>query len=377
MDFDLSDEQRMLVDGAQRYVRKECGVEARRASAESADGFSRARWAAFAELGWLALPVPEDAGGLGGSDVDIALLAEEFGRGLVSEPFIDGAVLAATLVARSAGPLREELLTRIAAGDALLALAHLEPGGRSDYDTPVATRAVRDGDGWRLDGVKHLVIHGAAASHWLVTAALDGQPGFGVFLVPRDSAGVAATAYSLIDGTRAADLRLTGVVLPADALLLDPAQAGSALEEALDRAVAAATAMAIGSMEAVMALTADYLKARVQYGQPLARFQALQHRMSEMFVETDQSRSSLFQALAALESGDPARRRRAVSGAKWLTARAGHFVASQGIQLHGGIGITEEYAIGHHYKAMVVFDKRFGDADFHLERAGGLIPLPL
>ena len=371
MDFNHSDEQRMLVEAARRYVRERCNLEARRALARTADGFSRERWAEFGEMGWLALPLPEDKGGLGGTAADVALLMEELGRGLVIEPLVDSVVLCGRLLSHgqasaAAGPLLE----RLATGEVVLALAHVEGGARNDYQASVETRASRTERGWLLQGAKTRVHHGDAASHWLVTARIDDQAGFGLFLV--DSATLPRTVHPLIDGSRVADLRFDDLPLGPDALLLAADAAPAALHDALDHAVLALAASAIGSMEAVMAMTADYLKTRVQYGQPLAAFQALRHRMSEMFVETDQSRAALYRALAAVEAGDATAQRRAVSAAKWLIARAGLFVCGQGIQLHGGIGTTEEYAVGHHYKALVSFDKRLGDADFHLQRSSSL-----
>jgi alkylation response protein AidB-like acyl-CoA dehydrogenase len=374
MDFDLSDEQRMLAEAARRYVRERCTLEQKRTLTARSEGLSGERWAEFAEMGWLALPLPEARGGLGGGPVEIVLLMEELGRGLVNEPVVDSVVLCGALLAHADATARAgALLEQLATGAALPVLAHLEPGDRNDYNVAVTTRARREGNGWQLSGSKHLVRHGASATHWLVTARVDGTDGLALFVVDRNAAGVSVSSHPMIDGTCAADLRFDHLALASDALLLAPGQTQAALTDALDRALLALCAAAIGSMEAVMAMTADYLKTRVQYGQPLARFQALQHRMAEMFVETDQSRAALFRAIAAVEAGEPRARARALSAAKWLIARAGLFVTGAGIQLHGGIGTTEEYAVGHHYKAMVSFDKRLGDADFHLLRSSDLL----
>jgi len=377
VDFNLSDEQKMLVDGSRRYVRENLGTEARRHAAASVDGFSRDHWAAVAEMGWLALPIPEETGGLGGSDVDIALLAEELGRGLSSLPFVDSVVLASSLIAASPDTaLREQLLGAIGAGDAIVALAHLEPQGRSEFDTPVQALATETEQGWRLTGEKARVVHGGAASHWLVTArtASDDGKSFSVFVIAREAGGVQASVYELVDGTRGADLRFEAT--PATLLICDGTKAAAALEEALDRAIVALAAQTVGSMEAVMLSTAEYLKQRTQFGQTLSKFQALQHRMAEMFLETDQARSMLMSGLAGLASGDPVRRAQAASGAKALITQAAYFVTSQGIQLHGGMGITDELGVSHHYKSALVFDKRFGDRDFHLARSSGLAQGP-
>lgn len=372
MDFDLTDEQKMLADGAARYVRERCGLEARQQAAREADGFSRQHWGQFAEMGWLALPLPEACGGLGGSVVDVALLMEELGHGLINEPVVDSTLLCGSLVAASAASeLRDRLLADMAAGSVITALAHVEPDGRSEFDTPVDCHAEQCTGGWRLSGTKHRVVHGASADWWLVTARLTDSDGYALFAVSATSAGAHTDSYPQIDGTRACDIQLDGVTVPTDALLLAPAAAPLALEAALDRAMVALGAAAVGSMEEVLAVTADYLKTRVQYGKALAEFQALQHRMAEMLVETEQARSILYWALATLDGDDPAERRRVASGARALIARSGLFVTGQGIQLHGGIGTTEEFAVGHHYKSMLVYATRFGDNAFHTMRSCG------
>ncbi|MCW8158381.1 acyl-CoA dehydrogenase [Stutzerimonas xanthomarina] len=370
MNFTLTDEQKMLADSAERYIRERYHFEPRRAIAKGETGFSREHWASFAEMGWLALTIPEEDGGLGGSAFDQALLMEYLGGGLVVEPVVDTAVLCGTLIRHSGNAaLRENLLGRIAAGEAVLALAHEEQHSRHEYAADVTATAKKLANGWSLSGVKHRVFHGGSADQWLVTAIPEGEKQAAVFVIDRNAAGTRYTTYELLDGSRGADITLTDVIVAEDALLLTAQQSGVALEEAFDQAVLALSSACLGSMEAVMAMTADYLKTRVQYGKPLAQFQALQHRMSEMFVETDQARSMLSSALAAIESGDLQRRRFAISGLKVVAARAHYFVTAQGIQLHGGIGTTDEYAVGHHYKFALMYDKRFGDSDFHLDRA--------
>lgn len=370
MNFELSDEQRLLSDSAQRYIREKYQFEERRQVFKNADGFSKKHWHNFAEMGWLALNIPEEFGGLSGSSFDLALLIEQLGGGLVVEPVVETAVLCAKLVQASGNlALRERLLGQIACGEVVLALAHQEQQSRHEYDSEIETKARSVAGGWSLSGIKHRVFHGASAQHWLVTAEIEGTGDFAVFVVDRHPVGAALDSYELVDGSRAADITLDHTLIPADALLLRGDAALDALEEALDHAVLAMSAACLGSMEAVMAMTADYLKTRVQYGKPLAQFQALQHRMAEMFVETDQARSMLVSAIAAIESGDVQRRRFAVSGLKVVTARAQYFVSGQGIQLHGGIGTTDEYAVGHHYKFALMYDKRFGDSDFHLDRS--------
>ncbi|MES2025654.1 MAG: acyl-CoA dehydrogenase [Pseudomonadota bacterium] len=379
MDFALSDEQKMLVDGAQRYMRERYSLEARRATSRTDDGISHEHWKTFAELGWLALPVAEEHGGMGGSAVDVALLMEQLGGALVVEPVIDSAVLCGTLLSHATdASTAADLLASVATGLSIVALAHVEQDGRSEYDTPLHARARKTASGWQLDGIKHRVIHGGIADHLLVTAALDDDPNgeqeLGVFIVDPRADDVTLTIYEMLDGTRAADINFHATALDNTALILRGKKAKIALTDALDRAVLAMSSAAVGSMDAVMAMTAEYLKTRVQFGQTLAKFQALQHRMAEMFVETDQARSIIVRALAAMEAGDADQRSRAVSSAKSLVVRAARFVTAQGIQLHGGIGTTEEYAVGHHYRAMLMYDYRFGEAAFHLDRSAGLVP---
>jgi alkylation response protein AidB-like acyl-CoA dehydrogenase len=366
MDFNLTDEQQMLRESASRFVREQYGFEARRKwSAEA--GWSPQRWGQYAEMGWLSLSIPESLGGLGCSFVETALVVEELGRGMCLEPFVGAAVLAARLIERGDGPGiaagREQLLGGIADGSVIALLAHSEAGSRYELDG-VECRARAGSNGWLLEGVKMMVPGAPCATHFIVSARIEGQ-GIALFLVPRDA--VVLETYSLIDGTRAADLALTEVVLGPEAMLATPACAGSLLEEALDRAALAQVAEALGCMEAVLALTSEYLKTRHQFGQPIGKFQALQHRMSEMFVEVQETRSILYRGIAHLE-GDAATRRQAVSAAKVMLGSAGRFVGGQGIQLHGGIGVTDEYQVGHYYKRLLTLEKLYGDSDWHLDR---------
>ena len=369
MDFNLSDEQQMLRDAASRYVREQCGFEARRHAA-AALGWSAERWAQYADMGWLALAVPEACGGLGCGFVETAIVAEELGRGLVLEPFVACAVLATRLVERADASAfqsrRAGLLEGLAAGTVQIALAHSEAASRFQLDS-VAVDARREGDGWVLTGTKMMVPAAGAADHFIVSAKVVGAPsgGIGLWLVPRDA--VVLHAYPLIDGTRAADLTLPSVFVPADALLSAPGSALPVLEEALDRAALAQVAEALGCMEAVLEMTSEYLKTRHQFGQPIGKFQALQHRMAEMFVEVQETRSILYRGIAHLD-GSSAMRRQAVSAAKVVLGSAGRFVGGQGIQLHGGIGVTDEYQIGHYYKRLLVLEKLYGDSEWHLGR---------
>jgi alkylation response protein AidB-like acyl-CoA dehydrogenase len=366
MDFNLTGEQQMLRESASRFVREQYGFEARRKwSAEA--GWSAQRWGQYAEMGWLALSIPESLGGLGCSFVETALVVEELGRAMTLEPFVGCAVLGARLIERGHGPgfesRRESLLGGVAAGSVIALLAHSEAGNRFELDG-VECRARAGSKGWLIDGVKMMVPGAPCATHFIVSARIEGQ-GTALFLVPREAATL--ESYSLIDGTRAADVVLAEVALGPDAMLAAPATAVDLLEEAMDRAALAQVAEALGCMEAVLALTSEYLKTRHQFGQPIGKFQALQHRMSEMFVEVQETRSILYRGIANLE-GAPAARRQAVSAAKVMLGSAGRFVGGQGIQLHGGIGVTDEYQVGHYYKRLLALEKLYGDSDWHLDR---------
>jgi alkylation response protein AidB-like acyl-CoA dehydrogenase len=366
MDFNLTDEQQMLRESASRFVREQYGFEARRKWAADS-GWSPERWGQYAEMGWLSLSIPEQFGGLGCSFVETALVAEELGRGIALEPFVGCAVLAARLIERADAPglgaQREALLAGIADGSAITLLAHSEPGSRFELDS-VQAQARATETGWVIDGTKMMVPGAPSAAHFIVSARLEGQ-GTALFLVHREA--VVLQAYSLIDGTRAGDLELHGVAVGKDAMLAAPGRAAPLIEEAMDRAALAQVAEGLGCMEAVLALTSEYLKTRQQFGQPIGKFQALQHRMSEMFVEVQETRSILYRGIAHLD-GAPAARKQAVSAAKVMLGSAGRFVGGQGIQLHGGIGVTDEYQVGHYYKRLLALEKLYGDSDWHLDR---------
>jgi len=366
MDFNLTDEQQMLRESASRFVREQYGFEARRKWAVDG-GWSPERWGQYAEMGWLSLSIPEELGGLGCSFVETALVAEELGRGIALEPFTGCAVLAARLIERGDAPgfagRREALLAGIADGSAITLLAHSEPASRFEIDS-VATEARETAGGWVIDGTKMMVPGAPGAAHFIVSARVQGQ-GIALFLVHREA--VVLQTYPLIDGTRAADIELQGVAVGKDALVALPGNAVALLEEAMDRAALAQVAEGLGCMEAVLELTGEYLKTRQQFGQPIGKFQALQHRMSEMFVEVQETRSILLRGIANLE-GEPAARKQAVSAAKVMLGTAGRFVGGQGIQLHGGIGVTDEYQVGHYYKRLLALEKIYGDSDWHLDR---------
>jgi len=370
-----SEERAMLREAAARYVERDCTFDARRAALATPEGFSRERWRAFADMGWLALGLPEDCGGLGDAG-DAEVVAHALGRAIALEPWLANVGLAAPLLAAlrtEAGPDEvrcAELLAALAAGERMIALAAWEPQGRHDaFD--VETRAVRDGDGWRLDGIKTGVLGGGAADVLLVAARESGRPrepaGLSVFAVPADAGGLARHALPTYDGRQTADLRLDGVRLPAGARLGAARGAWPALELAIDTATALACAEAVGTMQAVLETTRAYLQQRRQFGRPLAANQVLRHRLVDLYADIEQSRAIAGAAVGRL--GDaPGARRRAVSLAKAFVTPAARRCGEEGIQLHGAIGMTDEVAIGHLAKRLVGFANLLGDEAWHLER---------
>jgi alkylation response protein AidB-like acyl-CoA dehydrogenase len=365
MEFHLTDEQRMLQEGGERFLQESYLFDRRRASLAATTRCDDSMWQSFAELGWLALLTPEDVGGLGAGPFESVLIAEAMGRRLVVEPFATTAVLCARLIERGGNEaLRNELLPSLAEGKLRVALAALEPGRGYELANP-ATRARRTGAGYVLGGSKLLVQDAPAAQRLIVSASTE--EGLALFAFDASLPGVTLRAYPLIDGRLAADIDFLDVELPASTLLCDAPRSEDILDEALDRLRVFEVAEALGAMEAVMAQTAEHLRNRKQFGQPLASFQALQHRMAEMFVEVQETRSALYHALAHLEA--PAvQRNAAVSSAKVVASEAGRVVGGQGIQLHGGVGMTDEYQVGHFFKRLLVLEKSWGDVDFHLDR---------
>jgi pimeloyl-CoA dehydrogenase small subunit len=370
MDFDLSEEQRLLQESLGRLFADRYAFEQRKAYGQAADGWSRELWAQYAGLGLLGLPFPERHGGSDGGPVETMLVMEAFGRALALEPYFATVVLGGGLLrAGGSEALCAELVPKIAAGGLTLAFAHVERHSRWDL-ADVATKAVRDGGGWLLDGDKSVVLHGDSADKLAVTARVAGgqrdRSGIGVFLVDADAAGVTRRGYPTQDGLRAAEVSLNGVRVAADMVLGEPGAALPLVERVADEAIAALCAEAVGAMSVMHELTVDYLKTRRQFGREIGSFQVLQHRAVDMLMALEQARSmAMFAAMMAAET-DAGERRSAISAAKAQTGRSGKFIGQQAIQLHGGIGMTIEYKIGHYFKRMTMIDAMLGDADYHL-----------
>jgi pimeloyl-CoA dehydrogenase small subunit len=372
MDFDLTDDQRLLGDSVAKLLADTYSFEQRKQLLKTPTGWSETLWAQYAELGLLGLPIPEDYGGFGGGPVDVMLLMQAFGRHLVLEPYLSTVVLGGTAI-RLAGDeaLQGEILPEIAAGGVKLAFAHGERQARYDV-TDVLTTAKRQGDDWVLEGTKSVVLHGDSADKLIVSARTaggrDDAEGISLFLVDAGLDGVARRGHMLRDGTRAAEMSFSGVRLSGDALLGEQDNALPVITRVMEAGIAATAAEVIGACEAMQAMTLDYLKTRVQFGKPIGENQALQHRAAEMLVAMEQGRSMAMLATMSLEEEDAAERARAISMAKVGVGQAGRFVSQQAVQLHGGIGMTEEYAVGHFFRRVMVIEHLFGDTAAHLDR---------
>lgn len=381
MNFDLSDEQRLLRDSVDRLIAERYGFEQRRQYARAPQGWSRELWTAYAELGLLGLPFVEADGGFGGTPVETMILFEAFGRGLILEPYFATVILGGgALRCAASAAQRAALIPRIVDGSLLLALAHGERQARYDLSN-VETQARRDGDGWLLNGAKSVVWHGDCADKLIVSARVAGaardRDGIALFIVDAAADGVERAGYRTQDGRRAADIRLCDVRVDADAVLGEPGQGLAIIERVAQYAIAALAAEAVGAMQAALDITVGYLKTRSQFGVTLNTFQALQHRAAEMFIATEQARSIALYAALMADAEDAPERAKALAAAKVQIGKSGNFVGKQAIQLHGGIGVTEEYVVGHYFKRLTVLESQFGDTDFHLAalaRAGGFIP---
>ncbi len=372
MDFDLSEDQRLLTDSVARLLGDNYSFTQRKALLAAAPGYSDTLWAQYAELGLLGLPFAEDFGGFGGSAVDVMLLMQAFGRHLVLEPYLATVVLAGTAL-KLAGNEEQQgaLIPEIAAGALKLAFAHYERQARYDM-TDVLTTAKRSGDGWVLEGAKSVVLQGDTADKIIVSARTSGgrddAGGLSLFIVEANAAGVARRGYTLRDGSRAAELSLSAVQVPAEALLGAVDGALPVIEQVVQAGIAAGAAEVIGAMEAMQEMTLDYLKTRQQFGKAIGENQALQHRAAEMLVNLEQGRSMAMLAAMSLDEPDAAERARAISMAKVGVGQAGRFVSQNAVQLHGGIGMTEEYAVGHFFRRVMVFEHLFGDTAYHLDK---------
>jgi len=380
MDFELSEEQRLLQESIGRLLSDRYGFEQRTAYMKEPGGFSRALWKQYADLGLLALPFAEEDGGIGGGPVDIMIVMEAMGRALVLEPYLATVVLAGGVL-RHAGSKqqRASIVPKIADGSLILALAHSERQSRYDL-ADVATSAKKDGAGYVLDGAKGIVLHGDSADKFIVSARVAGNNGTSghlcLFLVPAGTPGLIVRDYSRLGGGRACNLDLRDVHLPTDALLGDGSDALPAIEGVVDRAMAALGAEAVGIMQTLLDTTLEYTRMRKQFGRPLSANQVIRHRLADMAMQCDEARSMALRA-ALMVDAEPIARSRAASGAKAKIGKCARFVAEQSVQLHGAMGVTEELDIGSYFKRLLAFDTLFGGSAHHYRRHAALGGRPI
>src|SRR5215469_621167 len=378
MDFDLSEEQRLLKESLDRLIGDRYAFEQRKGYTQNPEGWSRELWAQYAELGLLGLPFAESYGGSAGGPVETMIAMEAFGRALVLEPYFSTVVLGGGFLRHGAGAAQcADLIPKIADGSLTLAFAHTERQSRYDLND-IETRAVRDGTGWVIDGEKGVVLHGDTAGKLVVTARVGGgrrdRDGIAVFIVDGHAPRLSRRGYPTQDGLRAAEITFAQVRVGPEGVLGEPGGALPLVERVVDEAIAALCAEAVGTMAAMHELTVDYLKTRRQFGREIGSFQILQHRAVEMLIALEQARSmAMFGTMMAAEE-DAMERRNALSAAKVQIGRSSRLIGQQAIQLHGGIGMTMEYKVGHYFKRTTMIDTMFGDADHHLRelaRRGG------
>jgi pimeloyl-CoA dehydrogenase small subunit len=372
MNFDLSEEQQLLADSLKRYLANEYSIDARAKIVASSTGWSETVWAAFAEMGLLGVPFAEEHGGFGGTAVDVMLVMEALGEGLVVEPYWVNVGLAGRLIARGGSDEQQKrILPSLIEGKHRLAFAHTERTARYDL-AHVGTRATRSSAGFTLEGEKRAVLHGAAADTLIVsarTAGSDTDPnGISLFLVDRGASGLTVKDYRTIDELRAADVWLSGVTVPAGAMLGGEGRALSLIEDAADYATALLCAEAVGAIRYANETTLEYIKNRRQFGVPIGSFQALQHRMVDMVISYEQARSMAYLACVKADTAPAAERRHAISAAKIKIADACRHVSQEAVQLHGGMGMTEELKVSHTFRRLTMISQTFGDAEHHLER---------
>jgi alkylation response protein AidB-like acyl-CoA dehydrogenase len=379
MDFTLTKEQELLRDGLAKFLANRYDLATSRASAKTGAGWQPKIWHSFAEeLGILGATLPESDGGIGGGPVELMIVTEALGHALVVEPFIDTVVFGAGLLHRGGGERAAAVLEQIIAGEAVTAFAAIEPSSGYNY-SDVTTTARKDGDSWIINGSKEVVSSAPLANHLLVTARTDGDrrdtDGISLFLVDFDSSapadGLTVQSYRTIDDRQASDVTFTDVRVPADALIGAEGRAWDSIDRAVDEATAAIASEAVGLMRKVLTDTVEYAKQRQQFGQAIGSFQALQHRMVDMYMELEQSTAAVYLAVLNLD-GDRLDRALAVSAAKATIGRSARFIGQNAVQLHGGMGMTEELAIGHYFKRLTAIEYEFGSADQHIARYAAL-----
>ena len=371
MDFTFNEEQTMIQDQVEQFIQKEYDWETRQELSNSDLGFGAHNWKTFSELGWLGIAVSEKNGGFGGSSIETMLIMEEFGKGLVVEPFLETVVMSAGILDRhGTDEQKNQVLNSVINGEMHLALAYAEPQSRFNL-SDVVTEAKEDGDNFVINGFKSVVMNGPSANKIIISARTSGtqleDKGISLFLVDSDIEGLTKSDYKTVDGRKASDINLENVIV-SNSCLIGSLNAGfDILDEAIDRSILAISAEAVGAMEILYKTTVEYTKTREQFGTPIGKFQVLQHRMVDMFMEYEQCKSLLYMATMKNEESAPDAKK-AISGLKYQVGKAGKFVGQQSVQLHGGMGVTDELNVGHYFKRLTTIGTIFGNADFHLKQ---------
>ena len=371
MDFTFNEEQSLIQDQVDQFVQKEYDWETRQALSNSDLGFGEDNWKKFADLGWLGICVSEDSGGFGGSSIESMLIMEAFGKGLVVEPFLETVIMSGGLIDdHGSDEQKSSVLEPAIAGEMHLALAYAEPQSRFNL-SDVVTEAKSDGDNFILNGYKSVVMNGPSADKIIISARTSGaqldENGISLFIVDANSDGLNKTNYKTVDGRRASDLTLENVSVSKSSLIGDQDKGFAILDSAIDKAILAISAEAVGAMEVLYKTTVEYTKTREQFGTAIGKFQVLQHRMVDMFMEYEQCKSLLYMATMKYEEGAEDAKK-AISGLKYQVGKAGKFIGQQAVQLHGGMGVTDELNVGHYFKRLTTVGTIFGNTDYHLKK---------
>ena len=375
MDFTFNEEQSLIQDQVDQFVQKEYDWETRQSLSNSDLGFGNDNWQKFAELGWLGISVSENSGGFGGSAIESMLIMEAFGKGLVVEPFLETVIMSAGLIDdHGSEAQKSSILEPAIAGEMHLALAYAEPQSRFNL-SDVVTDAKADGDNFILNGYKSVVMNGPSANKIIVSARTSGsqldQNGITLFVVDTDREGIEKTNYKTVDGRRASDIGIENVVVSKEDIVGEVDGGFQLLDSAIDKAILAISAEAVGAMEVLYKTTVEYTKTREQFGTAIGKFQVLQHRMVDMFMEYEQCKSLLYMATMKHEEGAPDAKK-AISGLKYQVGKAGKFIGQQAVQLHGGMGVTDELNVGHYFKRLTTVGTIFGNTDYHLKKYSSL-----
>ena len=371
MDFTFNEEQSLIQDQVDQFVQKEYDWETRQSLSNSELGFGEDNWKKFAELGWLGISVSEDSGGFGGSAIESMLIMEAFGKGLVVEPFLETIIMAGGLINdHGSDHQKSSFLEPAIAGEMHLALAYAEPQSRFNL-SDVVTEAKEDGDNFIINGYKSVVMNGPSADQIIVSARTSGtqldENGISLFIVDANAPGLDKTNYKTVDGRRASDLTFENVSISKECLIGDQDKGFEILDSAIDKAILAISAEAVGAMEVLYKTTVEYTKTREQFGTAIGKFQVLQHRMVDMFMEYEQCKSLLYMAtMKHEEKAEDAKK--AISGLKYQVGKAGKFIGQQAVQLHGGMGVTDELNVGHYFKRLTTVGTIFGNTDYHLKK---------